>query len=451
MRVMFVSHSSANDGFGGGELTLLNLIDRWRELRPDVEFFVVSRSPEGLMQAEFDRREVPHHAIAFDAWVLPMIRERPIDVIMTSRMDSEAVSSIAGLIREFEPDLVVTNTIVSPWGAIASKMEGVAHAWMVHEFGDLDHGLKFRIGRPETFEDIGLLSEVVVANSEAVRDHITQWVDPAKVTIAYPANDLARARELAGPRSDAAADPQVLRTVLVGRIGPTKGQWRLLRAIAALKAEGVLVAANLVGPGGGAELREVRDLIEGLKIGELVTITGETDNPFVHVARADVAVMASTCEAFGRVTLEYQALGVPVVAARSGANPELVHEGETGWLFNPEDVSDLVRVLREAHTDRRELHRRGQAAARSVEERLEHAYPISDLVDRLEEVAARGSQPFARLPNVTREWLDLPNVVEQHRREISAMQAAVHQSETWRVGKMLVAPLRFVARIARRR
>src|SRR5690606_25545352 len=102
MRVMFISHSSANDGFGGGELTLLNLIDRWRELRPEVDFFVVSRSPEGMMQAEFDTRGVSHRALPFDAWVLPMIRERPIDVIMTARMDSEAVSAIVGLIREYE-------------------------------------------------------------------------------------------------------------------------------------------------------------------------------------------------------------------------------------------------------------------------------------------------------------------------------------------------------------
>jgi glycosyltransferase involved in cell wall biosynthesis len=449
MRVMFVSHSSANDSFGGGELTLLNLIDRWRELRPDVEFFVVSRSPEGLMQGEFDRRAVAHTAIAFDAWVLPMVRERPIDVIMTARMDSEAVASIAGLIREFTPDLVVTNTIVSPWGAIAAKLEGVAHAWMVHEFGDLDHGLKFRIGRAETFEDIGLLSEVVVANSEAVRDHITQWIDSAKVTIAYPANDLGRARSLAGPRRDVQKDPDVLRTVLVGRLGPTKGQWRLLRAVAALKAEGVRVTADLVGAGGAAELRDLRDLIRTLEIGELVTITGETDNPFKHVAEADVAVMASTCEAFGRVTLEYQALGVPVAAARSGANPELVREGETGWLFDPDDISDLVRVLREAHADRAELHRRGGAAARSVDERLEHAYPIADLVDRLDSVAAQGSQPFDRLPNVTREWMNLPGVVEQHRQEITALQAAVHESETWHLGQVLVAPLRFVAKLAR--
>ncbi|WP_168220044.1 MULTISPECIES: glycosyltransferase [unclassified Salinibacterium] len=449
---MFISHSSANDGFGGGELTLLNLIDRWRELRPEVDFFVVSRSPEGMMQAEFDRRGVSHRALPFDAWVLPMIRERPIDVIMTARMDSEAVSAIASLIREYEPDLVVTNTIVAPWGAIAAKMERVAHAWLVHEFGDLDHGLKFRIGRKRTFEDIGILSEVVVANSEAVRDHIAQWVDASKVTIAYPANDLPRARALAGNRrAEKAESPEVLRTVLVGRLGQSKGQWRLLRAIAALRGEGVQIAADLVGPAGSAELEEIHELIDVLGLSHCVTITGETDNPFAHMAEADVAVMASTCEAFGRVTLEYQALGVPVIAARSGANPELVTEGETGWLFEPDDISDLVRVLREAHEDRTELRRRGAAAARAVEERLENAYPVSDLIERLEQAVKTGSLPLRRLPNLTREWLNLPNVVERHRREVTAMQAAVHQSETWRAGRILVAPLRFIARLVRLR
>src|SRR5690606_12181168 len=197
VRVMLVSHSSAVDNFGGGELTLLHLIDQWRALRPDTEFLVVARTPEGLMQPEFEKRGLQHRALDFDSWVLPLVRERPIDVILTARMDSWAVTQIAEWIREFEPDIVVTNTIVSPWAALAARLVGVLHAWFVHEYGDLDHGLGFRIGRAESFEDIDTLSDLVVANSEAVRNHIAQWVAPEKLTTAYPAIDLIRARELA--------------------------------------------------------------------------------------------------------------------------------------------------------------------------------------------------------------------------------------------------------------
>lgn len=448
MKVMLVSHSSAVNGLGGAELTLLDLIDQWREFRPDVEFFVVARTPEGLMQPEFERRGIEHRSIDFDSWVLPLVRERPIDVIMTARMDSHAVTAIAGWIREFQPDLVVTNTIVSPWAALAAKMEGVAHAWMVHEFGDLDHGLGFRIGREQTFEDIGLLSELVVANSEAVRDHVGQWVDREKLMIAYPANDLKRARELAlevEPRVEAVSGP--LRAVMVGRLGPTKGQWRLLEAMAVLRDEGVDVSATLVGAADPQDELDIRRLIADRDLTDRVTIVGETTNPFVHMAAADVGVMASNCEAFGRVTVEYLALGLPVVASRSGANPELVAEGETGWLFDPDDVGELVDALREADADRGELARRGAEAKRSVDSRIADAYPIEDLITRFEAVAEQGAGPVERLPHVTREWLVFPTVVEQYFDEMATIREAAHASATWRVGNTLMRPFRVAARV----
>jgi len=59
-----------------------------------------------------------------------------------------------------------------------------------------------------------------------------------------------------------------------------------------------------------------------------------------------VVVSASTDpEAFGRVVVEAQALGRPVVASDHGGARETVIEGETGWLYPPGDVEALTRAL----------------------------------------------------------------------------------------------------------
>ena len=61
---------------------------------------------------------------------------------------------------------------------------------------------------------------------------------------------------------------------------------------------------------------------------------------------ADVVVSASTDpEAFGRILVEAQALGRPVVASDHGGARETVLEGETGWLFPPGDVDALASML----------------------------------------------------------------------------------------------------------
>ena len=54
-----------------------------------------------------------------------------------------ATVAIAKLLQHIKPDLVVTNTIVAPCGAFASKFLGIPHVWYIHEFLEEDHGLTF--------------------------------------------------------------------------------------------------------------------------------------------------------------------------------------------------------------------------------------------------------------------------------------------------------------------
>lgn len=455
MRVLLVSHSSAVGNLGGAELSLLHLIDKWKKLRPEVEFAVVSRTPGGLLQAEVDRRGVPHQLLDFDSWVLPLVRIVPEQVLGTARMDSNAVLWLVDFMREFKPDVVVTNTIVAPWAAIAAKHLKIVHVWMVHEYGDLDHGLGFRIGRARTFEDIGMLSELVVANSEAVRDHIAAWIPTKKTTVAYPAIDLEKARASAAIPSEVAIEHPALdgalNTIMVGRLAPSKGQWRLLRAIAQLRDEGIPVTATLVGGTDTADARDVLALADTLGLGDRVVAIGEVGNPFAAITHADVGVTASDCEAFGRVTIEYMALGKAVIASNSGASPELVSNGKTGWLFDAGSIDDLARVLKEAYSDRTELSRRGSAALASVESGLAEAHPIEAMVERIEQTVRVGALPITHLPNLTREWIELPRVVESYLSRMHELRTTAHNTTTWRAGRFLLGPFRALALIAGRR
>ena len=60
--------------------------------------------------------------------------------------------------------------------------------------------------------------------------------------------------------------------------------------------------------------------------------------PFVQdvapfYANADIALVCSRAEAFGRVTIEAMKYGLPVIAANTGASPEIIKDGETGLLY----------------------------------------------------------------------------------------------------------------------
>jgi glycosyltransferase involved in cell wall biosynthesis len=80
---------------------------------------------------------------------------------------------------------------------------------------------------------------------------------------------------------------------------------------------------------------------------------------------SDVVVSASSTEpeAFGRVAVEAQAMGKPIIATAHGGSLETVIEGKTGWLVKPCDVEDLAKALHEAiqdRTSRNNLGRKGR-------------------------------------------------------------------------------------------
>lgn len=81
-----------------------------------------------------------------------------------------------------------------------------------------------------------------------------------------------------------------------------------------------------------------------------ITLLGKLDhdNVIQQMKGARFLVMSSNCyENFPLTIAEAYACGLPVVASRLGAMAELVHDGETGLLFNPGDPADLACKVRE--------------------------------------------------------------------------------------------------------
>jgi phosphatidylinositol alpha-1,6-mannosyltransferase len=109
---------------------------------------------------------------------------------------------------------------------------------------------------------------------------------------------------------------------------------------------------------------------------------------------ADVFVMPSRQEGFGIVFLEAMAVGRPVIAGRCGGAPEVVADGETGFLVEPSDVETLTARLA-LLLDRPELCRQmGEAGRRHVAEHFSFDV-FQSRVRRLLEAAASAQAPSA--------------------------------------------------------
>ena len=270
---------------------------------------------------------------------------------------------LARLARRVGADVVVSNTLTAMAGAIGARRAGVPHVWFVHEFGPEDHGMVFVLGRRPTFRFMRERSDVCLTNSDAVARHLRPRLPGVEVRVARYAVTVPAVRPAPTPARSR------LRLLLVGAKTPTKRQHDAVEALGVLVSDGVDAELMLVGGGDPAYEARLRELVAELGLADRVRFRAFDPDPFALMCDADVVLMCSRHEALGRVTVEAMKAGRPVVGAASGATPELVEHGVTGYLYRPGDPADLARWIRTCAEDpvaAREMGERGERWARAT-------------------------------------------------------------------------------------
>ncbi len=211
-------------------------------------------------------------------------------------------------------------------------------------------------------------AERVIAVSAQMRADILSHfqVAPERVVVIHNGVDAdafrrTEAREVLARHQ--VREPYVL---FVGRISEQKGIFQLLEAPRALPDEVslVLCASSPDTPELAARLQaavagrpRVQWINAMLPVSEVVQL-------YSHAA---VFACPSIYEPFGLINLEAMACGTPVVASRVGGIPEVVVDGETGWLVPPGDPAALAEALRVSLADPTRARRMGEAGRRRVE------------------------------------------------------------------------------------
>lgn len=281
----------------------------------------------------------------------------PVTVLgKTAGLRPGLVFRLARLFRGWKTDVVHThNNGALLYGAPAARVAGAAG--VVHT----RHGQHFRAGRREqaAFRFAAMLADRVVCVSEdTARMSAGEGVPRHKVRRLWNGIDLSRFAYL-GPTPSGPV-------VMVARLSPEKDAESLVRA-AALAAR-QLPAFRLEVAGDGPCLPALKQLAAGLGLENHVKFLGEVRDVPALLARASLFVLPSVSEGVSLTLLEAMARGLPVVATRVGGTPEVVADGETGFLVPPscpEALAErMVFVLRFPELGRH----LGLAGRRRVEE-----------------------------------------------------------------------------------
>jgi glycosyltransferase involved in cell wall biosynthesis len=259
-------------------------------------------------------------------------------------------STLEALIRDRKVSLVHARSRAPAWSAwLACERTGVPFVTTYH--GTYGEGVPFK----RRYNSVMARGRIVIAASHFIADLVAvrHQVDPARIRVIPRGVDPAvfDPAIVSGSRiAKLAAEwrlPDGVRTVVLpGRLTSWKGHTVLLDAIAHLARPDVMCVFVGSDQGRHGYARDLQDQATRLGIADRLRLVGQCDDMPAALALSDVVVHASTQpEAFGRVVIEAQAMGRPVIASDLGGPVETVRHGETGWRVRPNDPVALAAAI----------------------------------------------------------------------------------------------------------
>lgn len=281
------------------------------------------------------------------------------------------------IIRDCGIELVAISSGAITTGVKAARKTGTPFVWHIREFMQEDHGLDY-YPWAHAYEHMAEARRLICV-SHAVEDKIQSVCPSANTTVVYNGLDLDT---FYPPEASEERMGQPARLMFSGGLKHSKGAFLLLDALAKLPKE-LSYTLDVFGTEGGSKGESASDYLayaQGLGLPDVVRYHGMTNSIADQYRCHDIQIVASRCEAFGRVTAESMLCSCAVVGSNSGGTPELIAE-DRGYLFEPNDADSLASVLAEALSNPAERARR---TARALAYAREH-FSVNAYVDGIEQ------------------------------------------------------------------
>jgi len=367
MRVMFCQPSSAKSAISGPERQTVQLARALQQRGHEVLIAVILvREAEEVSETTL-AVHAREHGVAVAALYLPEKYHL-----------RRSVSRFAQLVESWLPDVVCTAgykaDIIS---AFYRKVPSIAvtRGWTskdikVRLFEWLD---KHTLGRHAGVVVVSPSQKAEVARLHVPSERVFYIPNAIDISVLPPSYERAQVSQMV------AFCPSCALVGYVGRLSVEKGVTYLIDAMAEVRAKQADVHLLVVGE--GDHRSPLQERVDMLGLPQAVTFLGERADARQIIGALDVLVLPSLTEGLPNVILEAFAYKTPVVATAVGGVPELVIDGETGWLVPPRDPHALAQAILDALSNPEEARRRAENAYKHL---LEH-FTVEKQVDKWEQ------------------------------------------------------------------
>lgn len=362
LAVCFFSHSS---DLAGAERTLLELVTQLIE-DEGVRCAVVAPG-DGPLISLFESVGARVIRTDYQWWCST---ETVPDAEARSRIDESVArlrDEVLPKIADFDPDVICTQTIVIPYGALAASELARPHIWSIREHGEAD-GYRFFHPFDEVAGFIRRNSDFLFGASADLCPKLIPGLGRADYDVLYPAIAVpAKIGNLdAGFDFGGSVDFRVAEFATVAQI---KRLDVAIEAIGDVTARGRSVGLVIVGPGEPAQVEVLERRIERLGMRNRVVLRGFIRDVFPVIASVDAVVISAPVHSFGRTAAESMLLAKPVVYPLGTGFDDYLENGVTGLGYeacNPHSMADRIDLLFRDRGLGREIGRRARTAAQKL-------------------------------------------------------------------------------------
>jgi len=364
-KILYVNGTS---NIGGAEVSLLSLL---KEINKDYFCPIVVVPTNGLLTEKLKRFGIEAEVIR----ITEFSRRKFLQFLVN-------VFRLAFFIRKKNIKLVQSNSIyVAEQSFLAAKLAGVPCICHVR---DLAPVLGAGMLRSMAFKN----AQRIIAISEAVKKDLVEKLRIPENKIIRIYNGVDTKEFSPDISTNNFRDEFMLGSKklvgMIGRFSPEKGQEFFLKAAAEIIKENNEVIFIFVGDAklGSEKFKEgMIDLSSRLNLKDNTLFVGFRDDLPNILPVLDMLVVPSRAEPFGRVIIEAFACGVPVIAANSGATPEIISK-DSGILIEPNNIGQLKQSVIELLKNPLRAKQMGQEGRKIVLEKFnisKHVLAVSEL------------------------------------------------------------------------
>jgi len=279
------------------------------------------------------------------------------------RLDPFNFLALLFKMKKLRPDIVHTQLGGDVYGRLAARMLKVKGIISTEQNVNLQEGGSYNFLKSWT----GHFAKYIVAISEAVKkDLIKRYQVPEeKVRVIYNGLELSKFQGEAYHRQPGEA----VIFGSIGRLATQKNFGSLIEALSLFKDRNFLCLIA-----GSGDLRPVLEKqIKDFNLGEKIKLVGLQKDVSGFLSQLDFFILPSLWEGLGIVLLEAGLKGLPVLASRVDGIKEVIKDGETGILFDPQEIGDMAEKIEYAlsQVDSPQFRALGEKLQSDIRERFD--------------------------------------------------------------------------------